>query len=164
MVPRRLLLVGPLLVGLVSPALAFDITGTWTGTRKCKFFAEGVKIKADREGIVQISQSGNAVGFDTAIGSTHLYSGVANFGSEKPEKGELSVRHCRDHDVNDPTPFDALGRFIVKTKDGKVKATISGVTFVADDSTAAPNVGTCKWKLKRTATANPNVSTDCNAP
>lgn len=160
----RLLLAVPLLVGLVSPAFAFDITGTWTGTRKCKFFAEGVKLKVDREGTVQISQSGNAVGFDTAIGSTHLYSGVANFGSEKPEKGELSVRHCRDHDVNDTTPFDALGRFIVKTKDGKVKATISGVTFVADDSTAAPNVGTCKWKLKRTATANPNVSTDCNAP
>lgn len=161
---RRWLLVAPLLLGLAPAAFAFDLTGIWTGTRKCKFFAEGVKTKVDREGTVLIYQFGNAVGFDTAIGSQHLYSGVANFGTEKPEKGELSIRHCRDHDGNDSTPFDALGRLTVKTKPGKLKASLSGVTIVADDSTGAPNVGTCKWKLTRTASSIAKVSTDCNAP
>ncbi len=42
-----------------------------------------------------------------------------------------------------------------------MKATISGITLVADDSTAARNVGTCKWKLTRTATADPGVPLDC---
>lgn len=161
---RRLALVFALLFAFVPPVLAYDITGVWTGTRKCKFFAEGVKTKVDREGTVLIYQVGNTVGFDTAIGSSHLYSGVANFGTEKPEKGELSIRHCRDHDGNDATPFDALGRFTVKTKEGKLKASLSGVTIVADDSTGAPNVGTCKWKLTRTAASNQKVSRDCNAP
>ncbi len=158
---RRVVLVAPLLLALVSSASAFDLTGTWTGTRKCKFLIAGVKSKVDRSGTVEITQDGNAVGFDTAIGSTHLYSGVANFGTEKPDKGELSVRHCRDHDFADPTPFDALGRFAVKTKTGKVKATISGITIVADDSVASPSHGTCKWKLTRTASADPGVPTSC---
>lgn len=158
---RRLAVVTPLLLALAAPAAAFDITGTWTGTRKCVFYAAGEKTKVDREGTVSISQDGNAVGFDSAIGSSHLYSGVANFGTEKPDKGELSVHHCRNHDMDDPTPFEALGRFTVSTKPGKVKATIKGITIVADDSTVEPEHGTCKWKLTRTSTTAPAVPTQC---
>jgi hypothetical protein len=159
MIVRRLALVVPLLLVFVSSASAFDLTGTWTGTRKCKFFSAGVKSKVDREGTVLITQDGNDVGFDTAIGSQHLYLGIANFGTEKPDKGELSLRHCRNH--VDVTPFDAVGRFTVKTKTGKVKATITGITILADDDVANPNHGTCKWKLTRTATGDPGVATGC---
>lgn len=147
------------LLAVATPAVAFDLTGTWTGTRKCKFFDAGVKSKVDREGTVSITQVGNAVGFDSAIGSTHLYFGIANFGTEKPDKGELSLRHCRDH--VDTTPFDAVGRFTVKTKTGKVKATIAGITIIANDDVASPSHGTCKWKVTRTATADPGVPTSC---
>lgn len=156
---RRLVLVVPLLLAVASPAAAFDLTGSWTGTRKCKFFDAGVKSKVDREGTVAITQIGNALGFDSGIGSQHLYFGIANFGTEKPDKGELSVRHCRDH--VDTTPFDAIGRFTVKTKTGKVKATITGITIVANDDAGTPSHGTCKWKLTRTATTDPGVPTSC---
>lgn len=155
------LLFAVLLVAFAAPAGAFDVTGTWTGTRKCVFFSGGEKTKVDREGTVAISQDGNAIAFDSAIGSSHLYSGVANFGTEKPDKGELSVHHCRNHDMNDPTPFEALGRFTVSTKTGKVKATIKGITIVANDSVAEPEHGTCKWKLTRTSTTDPAVPTQC---
>lgn len=158
---HRLGLVIPLLLALASPAAAFDITGTWTGKRKCTFFDAGVKSKVDREGTVQITQFENQVGFDAAIGSQHLYLGIANFGTEKPDKGELAVRHCRNHDMSDPTPFDALGRFTVKTKTGKVKATISGITLVSNDDDGNPSHGTCKWKLTRTALADPGVPLGC---
>jgi hypothetical protein len=150
-----------LVVALASPAAAFDISGSWTGTRKCSFFDAGVKSKVTREGTVQISQAGNDVGFDSAIGSAHLYSGIANFGTEKPDKGELAVRHCRNHDVADATPFDALGRFTVKTKAGKVKATISGITLVSNDDAGSPSHGTCKWKLTRIALNGPGAPTGC---
>jgi hypothetical protein len=148
-----------LVLMLASPAAAFDITGTWTGVRKCKFIAAGEKLKTDREGTVEISQVGNAIGFNTTIGSTHLYSGIANFGSEKPDKGEISLVHCQNH-VDNP-PFDAIGRFVVKTKTGKVKATISGISITADADIGNPLHGTCKWKLTRTATADPAVPTSC---
>ena len=148
-----------IVLALASPAAAFDITGTWTGTRKCKFFAQGEKLKTDREGTVEITQQGNAVGFNSTIGSTHLYSGLANFGSEKPDKGELSVAHCQNH-VDTP-PFQAVGRFVVKTKPDKVKATISGVSITADEDAFNPTHGTCKWKLTRISTTNPNVDVFC---
>jgi hypothetical protein len=151
-----------LLLAVASPAAAYDLTGTWTGTRKCSFFTAGVKTKVDRIGNVAITQVGNAIGFNTEIGSTHLYSGIANFGTVKPDKGELTLLHCRNHDFADPTPFNAFGRFTAKTKPGKVKATISGVTFVADEDVNNPNHGTCKWKLTRIATADPGTPLDCN--
>ena len=36
-----------LLVALASPALAFDVTGTWTGTRRCVFVTNGVKLNVN---------------------------------------------------------------------------------------------------------------------
>lgn len=160
---HRLALVIPLLLAFAAPVAAFDITGTWTGKRTCAFFDAGVKSKVVREGTVLITQDPNTneVGFDTAIGSSHLYFGIANFGTEKPDKGELSVRHCRNHDIADTTPFDALGRFTVKTKAGKVKATIAGITLIANDDPSNPSHGTCKWKLTRTVAGNPNVPLAC---
>lgn len=148
-----------LLVALASPALAFDVTGTWTGTRRCVFVTNGVKLNVNTEGTVTISQSGRQVAFDSTIGSPHLYSGVANFSQEKPDKGELGVHHCRNH--VDPTPFEALGRFTVTTKRDKVKATIKGVSIVVNDGLLDAQHGTCKWKLTRTSTTDPVVTQAC---
>ncbi|MCC6850281.1 MAG: hypothetical protein IT294_17455 [Deltaproteobacteria bacterium] len=159
MLARRLPLAIGLLLALAPSALAFDLTGTWIGTRTCAFLTAGVKSKVVREGTVEISQMGWAVGFDSAIGSAHLYSGVANFLTEKPDRGEFSLHHCRNH-VDVPT-FEALGRFTASTKPGKVKATIKGISIVANDSTLDQEHGTCKWKLTRTSTADPQVSSGC---
>lgn len=161
MLNRRLALVVPLVLVLATPVAAFDLTGTWTGTRKCKFFDAGVRSKVDREGTVVITQSANSVGFRSDIGSSHLYHGIANFGTEKPDKGELSVRHCDNH--MDAAPFDAIGRFTVSTKPGRAKATISGISIVANDTVLSPSHGTCKWKLTRTTTFDSGgVSTNCD--
>ncbi len=159
MLIARLLLPLVLLIVLASPTWAFDVTGTWTGTRKCVFVTDGVKLKVNTEGTVTISQSGRQVAFDSAIGSTHLYSGVANFSNEKPDKGELGVHHCRNH--VDPTPFEALGRFTVTTKPDKVKATIKGISIVLNDGLLTAQQGTCKWKLTRTSTTDPVVTQAC---
>lgn len=159
MLGSRLPLSLSLLVALASPALAFDVTGTWTGTRTCVFVTTGVKSKVEASGTVTISQGDRQIGFDSTIGSTHLYSGIANFGAEKPDKGEVSVHHCRNH--VDPTPFEALGRFTVTTKPDKVKATIKGISIVVNDGILHAQHGTCKWKLTRTSTADPGVTQAC---
>jgi hypothetical protein len=155
----RMLLSLSLLATLTSPALAFDVTGIWTGTRACMFVTAGVKSKVEATGTVTISQDGRQIGFDSTVGSTHLYSGIANFSVEKPDKGEISVHHCRNH--VDPTPFEALGRFTVTTKPDKVKATIKGVSIVVNDGSLHAQHGTCKWKLTRTSTADPVVTRAC---
>ena len=152
------------LVTLAGPAAAFDVTGTWTGTRKCTLFVVGVKEKNAREGTVEITQDGNLVGFSSNVGSFQVYSGIVNPDAAKPDKGEIALSHCGTNDtVGDATVFDALGRFAVKTKTGKVKATISGITIFTDPSTDQPIFGTCKWKLKRTSDVNPNVTTGCGS-
>lgn len=159
MLVLRLPLSLSLLIALASPALAFDATGTWTGTRTCVFLTEGVKSKVETTGTVMISQDGRQVAFDSTVGSTHLYSGVANFSNAKPDKGELGVHHCRNH--VDPTPFEALGRFTVTTKPDKVKATIKGISIVVNDGVLSAQHGTCKWKLTRTSTTDPGVTQAC---
>lgn len=104
----------------------------------------------------RFSQDGRQLGFDTTVGSTPLYSAIANFGAERPDKGEVAVHHCRNHP--DPTPLEALGRFTVTTKPGKVKATIKGISIVLNDGLLHAQHGTCKWKLTRTSPADPGVT------
>jgi len=159
MLVSRLPLSLSLLIALVAPARAFDVTGTWTGSRACVFITEGKKSKVETTGTVTISQDGRQIGFDSTVGSTHLYSGIANFSAEKPDKGELAVHHCRNH--VDPIPFEALGRFTVTTKPDKVKATIKGISIVVNDGLLHTQHGTCKWKLTRTSTTDPVVTRAC---
>ncbi len=145
---------------------AFDLTGTWTGTAKCTSLFDGIKFKFTDEATVQITQSGRAFGFraDYGPGNVNLYAGRTYDDAKKPdEKGEVALVACGTDSVagNDPA-FDELGRFTAKTKPGKVKATLKGVTYFSDPGIAAPEAGTCKWSLTRIDATNGAIPTSCD--
>lgn len=152
-------------VVLTSPAAAFDLTGTWTGTRTCKDLSAGAKLKFKEPATLSISQSGNAIGIVvdiTGVGTTS-YTALANFPAAKPDKGEFAMIHCGTNDVaGDATTFDAIGRMQATTKTGKVKAKIKGVSFFSDTDTVTPTLGTCNWSLTRTDVTDPVVALTCN--
>ncbi len=162
---RVTLLTLTLLVSIVSQARAFDLTGAWSGVRKCKDLDVGVKDKFTDPFTAQITQSGNAIGIlmDFGGGPNTPYAGLANFLPAKPDKGELAMIHCGTDDVvGDANTYDSIGRMQVTTKPGKVKATIKGTTIFSDPDAVSPLVGTCTWKLTRTANPGPTtVTTVC---
>jgi hypothetical protein len=148
-----------------APALAYDLTGTWTGTRKCQDLFEGAKEKFTDTVTFAISQNGNVIGIQVAVAGvagTTNYTALANFPAAKPDKGEFATIHCGTNDVvGDSLAFDAIGRMKASTKTDKVKAKVSGTTFFSDTDAAHPGLGTCKWSLTRTATTDPGVSPTC---
>lgn len=149
---------------MVSSAPAYDLTGTWTGTRKCKDLFEGVTEKFTDTVTFAISQSGTAIGIrvDVTGGGSTTYTALANFPAAKPDKGEFAMIHCGSNDVvGDDLAFDAIGRMQASTKSGKVKAKISGVSLFSDTGGAHPGLGTCKWSVTRTDTTNPTVDALC---
>jgi hypothetical protein len=69
--------------------------------------------------------------------------------------------HCGMNDlVGDATTYDSIGRMQVSTKTGKLKASIKGTTIFSDPG-ASPLVGTCTWKLTRTAPTSTVATTAC---
>jgi len=151
---------------LAAPAGAFDVTGTWSGTRKCQDLFSGAKEKFNEPATLRITQTGNAIGIDVEItgGGTSSYTALANFSAVKPDKGEFAMIHCGTNDiVGDDLAFDAIGRMQAATKSGKLKAKIKGTSFFSDTSTASPALGTCKWSLTRTDGADPIVPPFCGA-
>ncbi len=152
-----------LLTAFASHAAAFDITGTWTGTRKCSDLFAGAKDKFTDPATFQITQSGNAIGIsaDFGGGNPPRYTGFANFPAAKPNKGEFAMIHCGTNDiVADATTYDSIGRMQVSTKASKVKGTIKGITIFSDTG-PRPSLGTCKWSLTRQTTPDPVVTTTC---
>ncbi len=154
-------------VASYGPAAAFDLTGTWTGTTKCRSFFQGEKLKFTDAPTVQITQNGDLIGVraDYGGGDVDFYAGRAYPDARKPdEKGEIALVHCGTDDIAGNQPdFDEVGRFGAATKTGKVKATVKGVSFFSDPGVATPEAGTCNWKLTRIDTTNAPVSTDCPA-
>jgi len=161
---RSALLALTLTAALAAPAAAFDLTGTWTGTRKCQDLFSGVKEKFNEPATLRITQTGNFIGIAVAItnGGTTSYTALANFAAAKPDTGEFAMIHCGTNDiVGDDLAFDAIGRMQVATKAGKLKAKIKGTSFFSDTSTASPALGTCKWSLTRIDGADPVVPQFC---
>jgi hypothetical protein len=149
---------------LAAPAGAFDVTGTWSGTRKCQDLFGGAKAKFNEPATLHISQSGNAIGIEVVIAGadTTNYTALANFPAAKPDKGEFAMLHCGTNDVaGDDVAFDAIGRMQAATKTDKVKAKIKGISIFSDTGAASPGLGTCKWSLTRVATAPPGVALVC---
>jgi len=147
-----------------SHAAAFDLTGTWIGTRKCQDLVQGVKEKFTDPATFQVTQTGDAIGIfaDFGAAGTTNYTGLANFLVAKPDKGEFAMIHCGTNDiVGDNTTYDSVGRMQVTTKADKVKATLKGTTIFSDAGTTPPSLGTCKWSLKRTDATDTGVSTTC---
>lgn len=163
---RLAILTLTLTAALVAPAAAFDVTGTWTGTRKCQDLFGGVKAKFKEPATVRITQAGNQIGIAieiTGVGTTN-YRALANFSAAKPDKGEFAMIACGTNDVvGDDPDFDAIGRMQAATKPGKVKAKITGTSIFSDPGTATPGLGTCKWSLTRTDAADPVVPPFCGA-
>ena len=59
---RLTLLTALALVVLTAPATGFDLTGTWSGTRKCLDVSQGVKAKRADAVTFHVTQTGNAIG------------------------------------------------------------------------------------------------------
>jgi hypothetical protein len=161
---RITLLALTMTAALAAPAAAFDVTGTWAGTRKCQDLFGGTKEKFKEPATLRITQSGNEIGIAveiTGAGTTN-YAGLANFPAAKPDKGEFAMIHCGTNDIlGDDPAFDAIGRMRASTKTGKVKAKITGTSIFSDPGTATPGLGTCKWSLTRVDAGDPVVSTVC---
>lgn len=148
----------------------FAIDGTWTGTIKCKGLFGGAKDKFTVAPTMRIAQSGFDVGIelDYGGGETETYTGLANPGEKKPEKGELAIVYCGTNDqVGEPDDFDELGRMSISTKLGKVTASFKGTTIFSDFSDPGPLPAggyTCKWKFVRTSFENGGgVQTSCQS-
>lgn len=151
------------LLGLaVSPASAFDVTGSWAGKASCKGLADGQKFALKLDVGANLSQSGRDVNIEF-IGLQFLAraSGIAIPDAKKPDKGELGIVACGTH----PEPvFGVTARGKVSTATGKTKATIKFVTIVAGKDFSGLGVTdgtfTCVGTIKRTQTTNPGVG-DC---
>jgi hypothetical protein len=146
-------------------AAAFELTGTWSGTAKCTSLFDGRTFTFTDEVTVQITQSARSFGFRADYGpsNVNLYAGRTYDDAKKPqENGEVALVACGTDSVagNDPA-FDELGRFTAKTKPGKVKASLKGVSYFSDPGIASPEAGTCKWSLTRIDATDPAIATVC---
>ena len=166
---QRLVMVGLCVlltaVGIVvagTSVHAFDLTGTWEGTYACKGSVNGEKDKYVDPMVANITQVGTAVGANVLLdGSPYKYNGIAVANAAKPDKGDAMFVLCNSDDDLNAGPFNAydeLGRFSVVTKSAKGTGTIKGTSVYSSPQT---RVYTCRWKLKRTSTANPNVTIAC---
>jgi hypothetical protein len=161
-----------ILCGTVGAAVAFDLTGTWSGTTSCTSLFEGEKFKFKDAPTLQVTQVGDAIGVraDFGGGDVDFYTGHAYPDAKKPlEKGEIALVACGTDSIAGNQPaFDEVGRFTVSTKTGKIKATIKGLSFFSDPlpagSPESPEAGTCKWSLTRTALGNAGIGTACGVP
>lgn len=153
-----------------SPASAafinYDVTGTWTGTVKCKDFASGVKQKSAFAPEMKISQLGVNIGVRLTLpsGPTLFYGGLINADAKKPEqKGEAILIRCGTDNELESGLGDEMVRMAASTKPGKVKASFKGFAFYSVGTNINPLHGTCKWKFTRTDTIDPNFATSCPA-
>jgi hypothetical protein len=131
-------------------AHALDLTGTWTGTEKCKLFTSAAFTNKGTV-TVQISQSGtdlNATFTGNYLSGT--YNGVALASMSDANAGQAGLIGCS----NSPS-YGFSGRFTVKT-DGVSEGQLKGSITVIDTGFMA-GVATCKYSLKRTSAADPVV-------
>ena len=148
------------LLGFGAVAQAFDITGTWEGTYKCKGTFGGEKDSFDDVLIAKFSQSGTTAGAQISFdGDLFNYTGIEVPNTAKPDKGDLGIVICGTDDDLTTGEFDEIGRLTVTTKPTKGTGSMKGTSLY---TTTGPNsVYTCKWKLKRTDTIDPGAATTC---
>jgi hypothetical protein len=148
------------LLAAAPSARAFDITGSWSGTYKCKGSLDGVKDSYEDTLEAGITQVGTAVGASISFtGNLFSYNGLAVANATKPDKGDLMIAICGTDDDLGAGVYDEIGRLTVTTKPSKGSGTIKGTSNYA--STGPPQAYTCKWQLKRTSTVDPAVATSC---
>jgi hypothetical protein len=154
------LLVVGLSLAAGSSARAYDITGHWTGTYKCKGTFDGEKDSYVDTLEADFTQGGGAVGANVVFtGTPFNYSGVALPSAAKPDGGDLMLVICGTDDVLGSPQYDELTRLKVTTKPAKGTGTISGESLYVKSGPLQAYA--CKWKLKRTTTSAPAVPTSC---
>lgn len=135
------------------PAVALDLTGTWTGRFVCSEF-DGAKGKFPEDATLLISQNGNDLNILWVdVGN---YSGVAIPDQRKPDaKGEAKMVEC-DTDADMFDGYDELARLRAKVNRNRGSGSLKGESFYAPNAPVAGLVaGSCKWSFKRTDTADP---------
>lgn len=142
-----------------APSHAFDLTGTWQGKQTCRgfdFVGLGAKFTLDDD--IAISQAGDEV--FVRIGDSD-YTGRKIDDPGKPERGRLYLVRCTTDNVpgtETEGEWDETADFTVKTK-ATGSGTIKGFSTFIDFE----GIGSCKWKFKRTGSADP-VVTGCTPP
>jgi hypothetical protein len=136
-----------------APLHAFDLTGTWEGTASCKSFFEGTASRAKVSVAIEISQSGDSLA--VRLGG-FSFNGRALEDADNADKGEVVLSLCGTDDL----PLLGRGTLVrarastrPESGAGKLQALL-----ITDDSNPVPLVSTCKWRLERTATADPSVA------
>jgi len=144
-----------------SPALAaLNLTGTWTGKWSCKDVTNGAATKPGGTVTMTVTQSSADVNAnlhrtlaDGSDGGSETYQGHVQEITAKPGQGASTLVGCETHPGS--TNY-------AETLSANAKVTLSSATFKgssAYERAATPTVGgQCKYSLKRTTTADPNVA------
>jgi len=136
-------------------AHAFDATGTWEGRFSCRHF-DGAKFRFEmKPSTLRISQSGSTLNVDLNDGGFR-YHGQAIDDDKSPDKGEVLLAQCGTDDVAG-TGFAEMLRAVVKTRPSKGTGSFRGVSIFEGDFGGGRQFGTCKYRFKRTSTADPNA-------
>jgi hypothetical protein len=142
------------------PALAaLDLTGTWTGTWKCKDVTSGAATKPEGTVTMTITQSGGDVNaFVDWGGSNDTFQGHIQELTDKPGQGATTLIACETRAGSSSYAETLSANVKVSAK----RATFKGVSAY-EEATRTVVGGTCKYSLKRTATTDPGVAA-CPVP
>lgn len=137
-----------------SPALAFDLTGTWAGKWSCKGFDGEKFTTSNKNSTLRITQTGGNLAAELDNGDYH-YNGGAIPDAAKPEKGEIVFDACANDNLPLADAESEIVRAAVKTKAGTFKASLKGTSIFEDNF---GGVGSCKYTFKRLDVVNPNIA------
>lgn len=148
---RSLLFAGlSLLVAGVSPAI--DVTGTWTGEQRCKFF-DGVQSNKTfgLSNQVKISQVDSRIAVETPGGVGSFYNGQVLNDATRSTKGRVVLAECRS-----AADLDGYNEMVYLA--GTATDSSGRLRGESVFRSQLGEVGTCKWKLSRTNSADPQVT------
>ena len=134
---------------------ALDLTGTWTGTWTCKDVTSGAVTKPSGTVTIAVTQNGGDVNADVNWGSSQArFLGQVQELTAKPGQGATTLIACGT---------TAGSSVYGETLSANVKVSSSSATFKGVSAYEQAELltvgGTCKYSLKRTATANPGINT-----
>jgi len=147
-------LAGAMLIASAATAAApvGDLSGTWKGKVRCKAFDGARRSVPDRGATLTISQNGRyfAARIEDSQGQ-RLYNGEAVSLTGREHRVEAVLIECRSSSaLNDYSE--------VVTLRGTLNAPGGRLTGESIFRSQLGELGTCRWRLERTRTTNPNVS------
>ena len=137
---------------VATPTWAVDLTGTWTGQQRCKFF-DGVQTKKTfgLTNQVKITQTATRLAVETPGGIGTFYNGEVLDDASKSSKGRAVFAECRS-----TTELDGYSELVhLKAAGSESSGRLRGESVFRSQR---GEVGTCKWNLKRSSTDDPEVT------